>query len=492
MKVDFTKKLLVLFVMVSFVVANFACGAGAKFELGSLSISPAAVMKGNSLVVSVDVTNTGKAEGNFEANLKIDDILKENKTVPIAVGQKEIVSFTVTADTAGTHTVKVNELTGTFNVLMPPQFANLAISPPEVEVGKQATVSVDITNTETILGNYTITLKINNVDEETKTVTIGANQTKTVSFLVIKENSGTYNISLGGLSGSLTVFKPAGFTLSNLVISPAQAVAGQAVSIMCDIANTGGVQGSYAVSLQLNGVQADSKEVTVAAGAKQTVAFSLVKDIGGTYFVAIENLTGTLVVSEGVVPILHVGDQWVYREISTGIAYTVTRKIVGEEQIQGKACYVIEMTYDPAMSGVSKRTVWEEKATTDEFREQYSLDYLGTTVTCSSVYDSTYSGDERWPLKVGSNWMENLTIVTTWEALGESETETTTNDIQYRLEKKETITVGAGTFTCFKIVGYENGEVTRIFWYADKAKDVVKADFPIDEDSLQLLSYSVK
>lgn len=492
MKGSPTRELLVLLLIVASVFASFACGPGAKFQLGNLSVSPAQVIRDNSLAVSVDVTNAGKAEGNFEAKLKIDGTLKETKSVSVAAGGTETVSFVVSADTAGTHTVKINDLASTFDVLTPPQFANLVISPEQVKVGEQVTVSADITNSGEIPGNYTVTLRVNDADEETKTVTLGANETKTASFAVTGSNSGTYSISLGGLSGSLTVLKPAGFAMSNLVFSPTQAVAGLEVSIMCDVTNTGEVDGSCPVNLKVDGVQVDSKEVTVAAGATQTVAFSLVKDIGGSYNVAIGNLSSTLVVSEGVLPTLYVGDQWVYREIYNSVAYTVTEKIVGEELIQGKNCYVKEVTYDPSLSGVSQETYWIEKATLDILREQFSFVYSGTTATCSAVYALNYSGDERWPLTLGSEWTENGTITTTCVALGASNTDTTTYIMNYKVEKVEDTTVGAGTFRCFKAVAYENGVATQNSWYSDKAKTFVRIDYLTSQDSIQLLSYSVK
>lgn len=478
--------------LVACLITSFACGPGAKFELGELSISPAEVVEGGSVAVSVDVTNAGQAEGTFEARLKIDNTLAETKNVSIAAGETTTVSFTVDANVAGIHDVKLNNIVGQFSVLTPPQFANLVISPTEVEAGEQATVSADVTNTGEISGNYTITLRVNDADEETKTVAIGAGETKTASFALTISDSGTYSISLGGLSGSLTVLKPAGFAMSNLVISPIHANAGREVSILCDVTNTGELDGSCPVNLMVDGVQADSKEVTVAAGTTQTVAFSLVKDIGGTYQIAIGNLTNAFVVSEGMLPTLHVGDQWVFRGIYSGVAYTITEKIVGEEFIQGKDCYVKEVTYDPSISGISKATYWIEKATLDILRSQYSFEYSGVTVTCSTVYDPKYPGRGPWPKTVGSEWSETGTITETCVVPGNSNTDTESYSMNYKVEKVEDITVGAGTFRCLKIVVYENGVATQNHWYSDKTKTFVKIVYLSDQDGEQLLSYSVK
>jgi len=491
MKVTLIRSLLAV-LLVACLTANFACGPTAKFELGALNISPTEVLEGSAVTVSVDVTNAGEAGGNFEAKLKIDNTLAETKSVSIAAGETKTVSFTVDAAVSGIHDVKLNDLAGTFSVMKPPQFANLTINPTQARVGEQVIISAEISNTGEIAGNYTVALKINNVDEETKTVMVNTGVKETISFTLTENTPGTYSITLGSLSGTITILKPAGFTMSNLVISPTQAIAGRAVSIMCDVANTGDVEGACPVSLKVNGVQADSKEVTVAAGATQTVAFSLVKDIGGTYNVAIGELTGNLVVSEGVLPTLYVGDQWIYREISEGIAYTVTQRVVGEELIQGKQCYIIERTYDPPQSGISKETFWVEKATLDAIRMQYSVEVSGVTLTCSIVAESEYSGDQRWPRKVANEWTEIATVTRTYEALGDTDTETFSLTLHYKVEKIEEVTVGAGTFRCFKIVISQDGVVTDTYWYADKAKAEVKIDDLTDNDTEQLLSYSVK
>jgi hypothetical protein len=495
MKRSLTKGLLVLLLITASVYTSFACSPGAEFQLGNLSVSPAQVMKDDALAFSVDVTNTGKAEGNFEAKLKIDSTLKEAKTVSVAAGSTETVSFTLTADNAGTHSVKINDLAGTFDVFMPPQFANLVISPTQVKVGEPATVSADVTNAGEISGNYSVTLRVNNADEETKTVTLGANETKTATFELTKRESGIYNIDLGGLSGSLIVLKPAGFVLSKLVISPTQAVAGREVTIMCDVSNTGEVAGNCPVNLKIDGVQVDSKEVTVAVGTTQTVAFSLVKDIGGTYNVSIGNLSSTLVVSEGVSPTLHVGDQWVYRQIEKGIAYTRTETITGEEKMEGKYCFVVKVTFDPPWNGwIPERTEWWDKATYSTVRVQFSaLDSsIGKIVNRSVVYSQQTTGSE-WPYKVGNEFTVKVSWTITDVVGGYSSSQTGEFTTICKVTAIEDITVGAGTFRCFKTVTYQqDGSPVYEYWYSDKAKDYLKYNSLDSQYTEELLSYSVR
>ena len=140
-----------------------------------------------------------------------------------------------------------------------------------------------------------------------------------------------------------------------------------------NVTNAGEIEGTYTVTLKVEGKELESQEVTLAAGATQTVTFSLVEDRGGSYDVAVDGVVGTLLVEEGMLPTLHVGDQWVYREIKEGVAYTRTETITGGERMQGKNCYVVRVTYDPPSGGwIPEMTEWWEKGTLDLVRWQFS------------------------------------------------------------------------------------------------------------------------
>jgi len=55
------------------------------------------------------------------------------------------------------------------------------------------------------MGTYTATLTINGATVETKDVSVAGGATETVTFTVIKDEAGTYNIGVNGLTRSLTV-----------------------------------------------------------------------------------------------------------------------------------------------------------------------------------------------------------------------------------------------------------------------------------------------
>lgn len=83
--------------------------------------------------------------------------------------------------------------------------SNLTVNPAEVEAGNEVTISVVLTNIGEGEGSYTLVLKVNQVVEDTKTITLDAGASTTVQFKVTKEEAGTYDVEIRELSGGFNV-----------------------------------------------------------------------------------------------------------------------------------------------------------------------------------------------------------------------------------------------------------------------------------------------
>jgi len=88
----------------------------------------------------------------------------------------------------------------------------------------------------------------------------------------------------------------ANFEVSNLVIEPAEVLAGETVTITVDVTNSGGAEGTYDAVLLVNGVNELSKEITLAPETTETVRFLLSKDTPGTYSIEVAELNTTLTI----------------------------------------------------------------------------------------------------------------------------------------------------------------------------------------------------
>jgi len=83
--------------------------------------------------------------------------------------------------------------------------SDLRVSPAEVEVGNEVSISVVLTNIGEEEGSYTLALRVNDVVDETKTITLDAGASTTVHFKVTKEEAGIYDVEIGELKTTFNI-----------------------------------------------------------------------------------------------------------------------------------------------------------------------------------------------------------------------------------------------------------------------------------------------
>lgn len=86
---------------------------------------------------------------------------------------------------------------------------------------------------------------------------------------------------------------PAEFSLTSLYIVPKEVVAGEAATVSAQVENIGGTEGTYTVTLSVDGAEIQSKVIKLASKTTETVSFTLTRDKPGSYNVEINNLSGT-------------------------------------------------------------------------------------------------------------------------------------------------------------------------------------------------------
>ena len=183
----------------------------ASFTIADLAITPKIIDFGEDVSISVIVTNTGDLTGSYEMSLKIDDMVAQTKEVTLDGGDSETISFSVTPETVGEHTVNIGDLLGSFEVKTPPGapasfvFRALTVSPAEVNIGERVAISVTVTNIGDLTGTYKVTLKIDGVVIETKEVTLAGGASQKVAFTTTTDTAGTYSVDIDGLSSRFVV-----------------------------------------------------------------------------------------------------------------------------------------------------------------------------------------------------------------------------------------------------------------------------------------------
>jgi len=278
----------------------------AAFVASDLSISSAKVDIGDTVTISLQVTNTGDLTGNYTVILKIDGVDIATEEVTLSGGDSQTVTFTTVKNVAGTYTIEVNGLSGTFKVTLPPPIerppaftaSNLSITPAEAEIDEVVAITVLVTNTGGLRGSYQVTLEIDGVVVDTELISLSDGTSVTVSFTTSRDTAGTYAVKVDGLSGAFKVTlpppieRPPAFTASNLKILPTEAVVGEEVIISILVTNNSELEGSHTATLRINGVVEETKTVTVAAGGSKTISFTVSEDSPGVHEVKLDGQNG--------------------------------------------------------------------------------------------------------------------------------------------------------------------------------------------------------
>jgi len=88
----------------------------AAFSTSVLTISPSTAEIGETVTISVLVTNDGDLSGTYKVTAKIDNVALPSKDVTVAGHTSQKVTFTTSKGVAGTYTVTIDGQSGTFTV----------------------------------------------------------------------------------------------------------------------------------------------------------------------------------------------------------------------------------------------------------------------------------------------------------------------------------------------------------------------------------------
>jgi hypothetical protein len=191
-----------------------------RISLLSISVSPANIPLGSFVVVSGSISppHTGATvtltykmpNGTLLAiNLTSTALGEFEQTFTPQVAGSWIVkaSWNGDLDHEGAESSEVKFIVEEVKLPKPAEFTatNLRISPTESEVKQTITISVKVTNVGEQTGSYTIDLKVAGAIVDTKRVTLSGGESTAVTFELVMEEAGLYDIEVAGLKGSFVV-----------------------------------------------------------------------------------------------------------------------------------------------------------------------------------------------------------------------------------------------------------------------------------------------
>jgi hypothetical protein len=87
------------------------------------------------------------------------------------------------------------------------EVSNLTISPSQVQPSQRITISLNVANTGSVSGSYSLELKVDGKTNSTKQVTIAPGTSQTVNLILTEDTAGKHQIEVAGLSGEFEVIE---------------------------------------------------------------------------------------------------------------------------------------------------------------------------------------------------------------------------------------------------------------------------------------------
>lgn len=198
----------------------------AEFVVTDLKVDPEITEPGQPVNVTAKISNVGESSGTYSIDFSVNGATKSTKTGQLTGGETAILAFTATGDNKGNYTVKVGNLTGTFNVQAPStiKLTNIIVRPYEVWAGDTVTVTAKGTNQGSEESSLLLKLNIDDTTVETKTLTLAGGADGSIDFTITAQpleagDSLTHIVDVNGIQGGFMVVKNGYHTL-NVEISP--------------------------------------------------------------------------------------------------------------------------------------------------------------------------------------------------------------------------------------------------------------------------------
>ena len=236
----------------------------AEFTVTDLTINPLEAEVFEPVLVAVNVTNIGDEQGEYVANLTINNVLEQNQTILVPGRNSTLAEFTVLKEAEGTYTVEIGGLSGLITLKVPPPssskigLSNLAVNPYEAWPNETITAKVTATNVGEELDSLSVRLMIDDSMVERKVIELAAKETTTVEFTFNATTEGKHTIKVNSLSGTFTIVPTGYHTLT--------------------IARSGG--GSIPLTFTLNGVALDTTYIEVLPLGEYTISVPNIVDVG--------------------------------------------------------------------------------------------------------------------------------------------------------------------------------------------------------------------
>jgi len=184
-----------------------------NFEVLSLELNPDyKVIVNEKFTVIADISNATKSEAIYNVPVMVNGIADDRKSVLIAPGKSQQVQFTLSRSSPGTYEIRVGDKSSSIKVeeSLPPilKLSGLKLNMEVANPGEEVVVTALLSNAGGSPGNYIAELKINGTAEQADKLILPPGVNYNLAFKIIKNDPGTYTVSIGDLTGKFIVQEP--------------------------------------------------------------------------------------------------------------------------------------------------------------------------------------------------------------------------------------------------------------------------------------------
>jgi len=283
-------------------VGVFIGSLPAELKITSLNVEPREVAPGESITITAIVENPGEAESIHDVVLVIDGVEIKSRSVALAPGERETISFITVENTLGTHNIELGQLVDTFQVVESAEFeiTFFTMEPLEIMSGENVMITASVMNIGAKEGVYHAVLIFDGMEIETQSINLAPGEKQSISFTIVENVPGIHYVELGQIVDTLTVLESAEFVVGNIDITPNPVKVGEETTASINIENVGAGTGAFTTSLMIDGAVEQTKEATLEGGASTSVSFPITKESPGNYSIEIADQQASLSVVEPV------------------------------------------------------------------------------------------------------------------------------------------------------------------------------------------------
>ena len=372
--------------------------AGATFTV-DITDTNAPVEESDELSVTVDIENVGDETGTETVTLDAGDLGTDSATVHLDAGEvdEEVLSVDTTAGDAGEYTATVetddDDDSTTVTVLESAVFEIEILDASDAVAGDALNVDIEVENAGGVEDTQTIDLDVPDLGSDETDVTLAGGESTEETLTVATEQSDadeyTATVATDGDSDStgVDVLEPATFAVD--IVDTTTPVEGESLSVDVDVENTGDVEDTQTIDLDVPDLGSDEIDVTLAGGetTEETLTVDTAAGDAGTYTATAESEDDS---DETTIDVLQQGSFAVEiveaDDPVEGEDITVTVEVENSGEVEDTG--TVELTTDPDIGTDSTEVTLAGGESTEE---TFSVD---TEAGDAGAYTATVESDD--------------------------------------------------------------------------------------------------